>query len=139
MRGPGHWRLCGTASVMIVALVTGASGLASASSGSPKAPEQASRAAFAAAAGPVSPNPASMTPHLVQQTNPQNVIRQIVQCGNVMYAVGRFSKIIWNGTAYSRDNVFSFHAAAPYGITSWNPGTNGKVNSIALSSDCSHA
>lgn len=139
MRRPGHWRLWGTAGVMTVALVTGSSGFASASSAAAKASEQAGRAASGAATGPVSPTPASGTPHLLKKTSPENMIRQIVQCGNVMYAVGRFSKIIWNGTTYSRDNIFSFHATAPYSITSWNPGTNGKVNSIALSSDCSQA
>ena len=136
MRRPGHWRSWGTAGVMIVALVTGASGFASASSAAPKAPGQAGRAA---AAGPVSPTPASGTPHLLKKTSPENMIRQIVQCGNVMYAVGRFSKIIWNGTTYSRDDIFSFHATAPFSMTSWNPRANGKVNSIVLSSDCSHA
>ena len=139
MRRPGRWRLRGTAGVMTVALVTGGSGFASASSAAPKAPGQAGRASSVAATGPVSPNPASGTPHLLKKTSPENMIRQIVQCGNVMYAVGRFSKIIWNGATYSRDNIFSFHATAPYSITSWNPGTNGKVNSIALSSDCSRA
>jgi hypothetical protein len=123
---------------MTVALVAGASG-APAAGAMPKAPGLAGRAASAAAVGPVSPNPASGTPHLLAKTSPQNVIRQIVQCGGVMYAVGRFSKIIWNGATYSRDNVFSFSATAPYRITLWNPGTNGTVNTIALSSDCSQA
>jgi hypothetical protein len=122
---------------MTAALVAGASGFAPPASAVPKALDQAGRAA--AATGPVSPKPASGTPHLLRRTSPQNVIRQLVQCGNVMYAVGRFSKIIWNGKTYSRDNVFSFHATAPYSITSWNPGTNGKVNTIALSRDCGHA
>ena len=139
MRRPGHWRLWGPAGVMTVALVTAASGSASASSAAPKAAEQAGRAASVAATGPVSPKPASGTPHLLKNTSPENMIRQIVQCGSIMYAAGRFSKIIWNGTTYSRDNIFSFHATAPYSITSWNPGTNGKVNSIALSGDCSRA
>jgi hypothetical protein len=139
MRRPGYWRWWGAIAVMTVALVMGASGFASASSAAPKAPEQAGRAASVAATGPVSPKPASGTPHLLKKTSPENMVRQIVQCGNVMYAVGRFSKIIWNGTTYSRDNIFSFDATAPYRITSWNPGSNGKVNSIALSSDCGQA
>jgi hypothetical protein len=139
MRRPGHWRLWGTAGVMTVALVTGASGFAPAASAAPKAPGQPGRAAAAAAAGPVSPKPASGTPHLRKKTSALNVIRQIVQCGNVMYAVGRFSKVIWNGHTYARHNIFSFGATAPYRITSWNPGTNGEVNSIALSRDCGQA
>jgi hypothetical protein len=139
MRRPAHWRLWGTAGVMTVTLVTGASGLASASSAVPEALGHAGHAVPAAATGPASPTPASGTPHLLKKTSPENMIRQIVQCGKVMYAVGRFSKIIWNGKTYSRDNVFSFRATAPYTITSWNPGTNGKVNSIALSPNCGHA
>jgi hypothetical protein len=139
MRGPGHWRLWGTAGVMTVAVVTGASGLASASSAAPKASEQAGRAASAAAAGPVSPKPASGTPHLRLKTSLDNVIRQIVQCGNTMYAVGGFTKILWNGATYTRHNLFSFQATAPYRITSWNPDANDKVNSIALSPNCGHA
>ena len=139
MRRPGHWRWWGTAGVMTVALMAGASGFAPASSAARTAPGPAGRAASPAAAGPVSPKPASGTPHLLKKTSPENMIRQIVQCGKVMYAVGRFSKIIWNGATYARDNIFSFRAAAPYSITPWNPSTNGKVNSIALSSDCSHA
>ena len=139
MRGPGHWRLWGTAGVMTVALVAGAPGLASASAAAPKTSEQAGRAASVTAAGPVSPTPASGTPHLRLKTSLDNVIRQIVQCGNTMYAVGGFTKILWNGATYTRHNVFSFHAAAPYSITAWNPDANGKVNSIALSPNCAHA
>src|SRR5690242_12696855 len=139
MRRPGHWRLWGTAGVMIVALVTGASGFASASSAAPKASGQAGRAIVAAAAGPVSPKPASGTPHLRLRTTLDNVIRQIVQCGNTMYAVGGFTKILWNGATYTRHNIFSFQATAPYRITSWNPDANERVNSIALSANCGHA
>ena len=43
------------------------------------------------------------------------------------------------GVTYRRDNVFSFGARAPYKVTSWAPTVNGTVNSIALTSDCSHA
>jgi hypothetical protein len=136
MRRPRHWRLWGTAGVMTVALVAGASGLNSAASAAPGEPGQAGRAA---AAGPVSSNPASGTPHLRKKTSSLNVIRQIVQCGSVMYAVGRFSEIVWNGHTYARHNVFSFHAAAPYSITSWNPDANAEVNSIALSRNCGQA
>lgn len=139
MRKTGHWRLWITVGATTVALLTGASGLAPAASAVPKAVNQAGRATAAAAAGPVSPKPASGTPHLVKKTTALNVIRQIVQCGNIMYAVGSFREIIWNGHTYARHDVFSFKATAPYAITSWNPGTNGEVNSIALSRDCSHA
>jgi hypothetical protein len=55
-----------------------------------------------------------------------------------MYAVGTFTQISQSGT-YPRNNIFSFSATAPYAITSWNPDVNGTVNSIALTSDCTHA
>src|SRR5215469_4705147 len=96
-------------------------------------------AASAPAGGPVSPNPASGTPALLHKTRLKSVIRQLVQCGDIMYAVGRFSTIIWNGTTYPRNNIFSFKATAPYAITSWNPGANVKVDSIALSPSCGDA
>jgi hypothetical protein len=137
MRGTGRGRLWGTASVTTVALLAGASA-APAASAVPKALNQAGRAA-SAATSPVSATPASGTPHLPKDTNPLNVIRQIVQCGSTMYAVGRFTTIIWNGTSYSRHNIFSFGATSPYRITSWNPDANNEVDSIALRRDCSHA
>lgn len=57
-----------------------------------------------------------------------------------MYAVGTFSSIIWNGTTYPRNNIFSFSATSPYTVSSWNPDVNGIVNSIAFNgSDCSDA
>ena len=96
-------------------------------------------AASAIVRGPVSPNPASGTPHLLDKTNSNNVIRQLVECGHTIYAVGRFSEIIWNGAAYSRHNIFSFQATAPYTVTSWKPDANDEVNSIALSPNCSDA
>ena len=41
---------------------------------------------------------------------------------------------------YPRNNIFSFSAAAPYKVTSWNPGVNGVVNTIAFNGDnCSTA
>jgi hypothetical protein len=58
-----------------------------------------------------------------------------------MYAVGRFSSINQGSTNYTRNNIFSFSAAAPYKInTSWAPNVNGQVNTIAFSgSNCSDA
>jgi len=94
----------------------------------------------AAAAGParVSPVPAAGTPALAPSGTAEQV-RQLVQCGGTMYAVGSFTRISQGGVTYQRDNVFSFSATAPYRITSWAPGVNGTVNSIALASDCSRA
>jgi hypothetical protein len=88
--------------------------------------------------GPVSPTPATGTPALAS-TGTTEQVRQLVQCGGTMYAVGSFTAITQNGTTYPRSNIFSFSATAPYTITSWTPATNGVVNSIALTSDCTHA
>jgi len=79
----------------------------------------------------VSPTPASGTPQLAKTSNLQNV-RQLVQCGNMMYAVGSFTKISQGGKTYKRNNVFSFSATAPYSVSRWNVNVNGEVNSIAF-------
>jgi len=95
-------------------------------------------AAASAQSGPVSPNPATGTPALAK-TGTTEQVRQIVACGGVMYAVGSFTEISQGGTTYGRNNIFSFSQNAPYKISSWNPNVNGTVNSIQLTSDCSHA
>src|SRR6516225_6027036 len=74
--------------------------------------------AAAVTSGPVSATPASGTPQLVKSSSTQT-IRQLVQCGGTIYAVGKFSQISWNGTTVQRNNVFSFSATAPYTVTSW--------------------
>ncbi|HEV8278546.1 MAG TPA: hypothetical protein VGQ26_23005, partial [Streptosporangiaceae bacterium] len=86
----------------------------------------------------VSPTPASGTPQLAA-TGKTEQVRQLVQCGGMMYAVGSFTAIKWHGTTYARKNVFRFSASAPFTMSSWAPGANGKVNSIALSPGCSVA
>lgn len=87
----------------------------------------------------VSPIPASGTPELATTGTTQQV-RQIVQCGQTMYAVGSFSLIRRFSMTYPRNNIFSFSAAAPYRVTSWNPGVNGVVNTIAFNgNNCSTA
>jgi hypothetical protein len=95
-------------------------------------------APVSAATGPVSSTPAKGTPQLANTGTTQQV-RQLVQCGGTMYAVGSFTSITWNGTTYSRNRAFSFQATSPFTVTSWNPNVNGTVNSIALSPDCSVA
>ncbi len=91
-------------------------------------------------AGPVSATPATNTPHLLPVTNPTQQVRQLVQCGGTMYAVGSFTTIKRQSTSYTRNNAFSFSATAPYSVTSWNPNVNGVVNSIAFNgTDCTHA
>ena len=97
-----------------------------------------SAAPAGAATGPVSATPASGTPQLAPNGTTEQV-RQIAQCGGTMYAVGTFTAISWNGTTYTRNNVFSFSATKPYTVTSWDPNANGIVNSITFSPDCSTA
>jgi hypothetical protein len=89
-------------------------------------------------AGVVSPTPVAGTPRLAPNGTTEQV-RQLVQCGGTMYAVGSFTQIQQGSTVYTRDNAFSFSATAPFTVTSWNPNVNGTVNSIALSPDCSVA
>jgi hypothetical protein len=88
--------------------------------------------------GPVSSKPAKGTPQLAP-TGTTEQVRQLVQCGGTMYAVGSFTAISWNGTTFTRNNAFSFSATSPFTVSSWNPNVNGKVNSIALNPDCSTA
>ena len=84
--------------------------------------------------GAVLPKPATGPPELVPNTgHTLQTVRQMVQCGGTMFAVGSFSDITQNGTTYSRTNVFSFDASSPYTITQWAPQVNGIVNSIAFS------
>jgi len=72
--------------------------------------------------GVVSAVPASNTPHLkATDDNPVEQIRQLVQCGGTMYAVGTFTSILKGSTTYTRDNIFSFKATAPFTVTSWAP------------------
>ena len=88
--------------------------------------------------GPVTAVPAD-TPQL-NTTGTVEQIRQIVQCGSTMYAVGTFTSIKHNSTVYAVNNVFSFGATAPYTVTSWAPDVNGIVNSIAFNgTNCADA
>jgi hypothetical protein len=92
--------------------------------------------------GAVSPMPASGTPELIYNTGKSdlNRIDQMVQCGSKMYAVGTFSEITQNGTDYTRNNIFSFKATAPYTVTTWSPDVNGTVNTITFNgTDCGEA
>jgi hypothetical protein len=84
--------------------------------------------------GAVSAVPASSTPHLkTTADNPAQQIRQLVQCGGTMYAVGSFTEIVKGSTTYTRENIFSFSATAPYTVTSWAPDVaGGIVNTIAF-------
>jgi hypothetical protein len=94
-------------------------------------------------AGVVSATPASNTPHLkATNDNPAQQIRQLVQCGGTMYAVGSFNQIIKGSTSYTRTDVVSFKATSPYTVTSLAPtfSSGAVVNSIAFNgSNCADA
>jgi hypothetical protein len=88
--------------------------------------------------GPVTASPAN-TPQL-NANGAVEQVRQLVQCGSTMYAVGTFTSIKHNSTVYTRDNVVSFGATAPYNVTTWAPDVNGIVNSIAFNgTNCADA
>jgi len=92
--------------------------------------------------GVVSATPVTDTPHLATTSSPVEQIRQLVQCGGTMYAVGSFTSIRKGSSSYARTDIFSFSATAPYTVTSWAPqvvGSTGAneegaaaINSIAF-------
>jgi hypothetical protein len=101
-------------------------------------------------AGVVRTTPPTNLPHLPASTTQTWQIRELVQCGNTMYAVGTFSAIKRGSTTYTRNNIFSFSAVSPYTVTTWAPNVVGPygttqngsdvVNTIAfVNGDCSHA
>jgi hypothetical protein len=84
--------------------------------------------------------PITGTPHFSVTSSPIEQVRQLVQCGDTMYAVGSFSHILQGSHTYTRHNAFSFRATAPFTMTSWAPNVNGQVNSIGFRTDkCSRA
>jgi hypothetical protein len=85
-----------------------------------------------ATAGPVSPTPVAGTPTLAPNGTTEQ-IRQLVDCGGTMYAVGTFTSITGSNGTFTRNNVFSFGDTSPFTVTSWAPNVNGTVNSIAFS------
>ncbi len=88
-------------------------------------------------------NAPALTPQLATSGRDGSVeqVRQIVQCGDTMYAVGKFSEVRLGATVVTRNNVFAFSATKPYTISErWNPNVNGQVDSIAFAGgDCSAA
>ena len=141
MHSPGRWnpsrrlRSRTWAAAVAGALALSVAGYAAPAGASPGASHQPQ------VPGAVSPTPASGTPALINNTgNTKDQIRQIVQCGDTMYAVGSFSQVTQGGSTIPRNNVFSFSAIAPYTVTSWTPAANGEVDSIAFNGgDCTHA
>jgi hypothetical protein len=93
-------------------------------------------------AGVVSATPVTDTPHLkTTDDNPTQQIRQLVQCGSTMYAVGSFTTIVRESSTYTRSDIVSFSATAPYTVTSLAPTVTGSdINSIAFNgSNCADA
>jgi hypothetical protein len=97
--------------------------------------------------GPVASTPAAGTPRLPTTTATTEQIRQIAQCGSMMYAVGNFSEVMTGtgSTDLTRNGVFSFSATAPFKLsTVFVPDVEGAagetvVNSIALNANCTDA
>jgi hypothetical protein len=122
-------------------LVLAGGGVAAASNG----PFTSTGLASTPPAGVVGYTPAD-TPQL-NTTGSVEQVRQLVQCGGTMYAVGTFTSIKKGTTVYAVHNAFSFSATAPYAVTSWAPdivgsstNSSGVVNSIAFNgSNCADA
>jgi hypothetical protein len=95
----------------------------------------ATTVATGTAAATVAAVPAAWTPQILTSNA---VVRQLVQCGSTMYAVGTFASVGQGGKTYTRNSAFSFSATTG-ALTGWNPNVNGEVNSVALSSNCATA
>src|SRR5262249_53797868 len=124
----GRWKVTGGAVAAAAILGVGL--------GYPAVPAGAAPTATGrlAAASGVSPSAAPGTPQLNKSGKGkanEEVIRELVPCGKTMYAVGRFTSIK-HGTIYTRNNIFSFQATAPFNVNSWAPNVNGQVNAIAF-------
>jgi hypothetical protein len=127
MRSVSVRRLAGRAGVIAVALAAGSASLASA------APWGAAIAGAASATGGVSTTPANGTPQLTAgHEKATAMIRQLVKCGKLMYAVGEFKAINQAGHTHTRNGIFSFSASAPYTLSKMMVGVNGEVDSIAF-------
>jgi hypothetical protein len=86
-------------------------------------------------AGVVLATPPSNVPHLPASTSQVEQIRQLAQCGGTMYAVGTFTTIRRNSTTYTRNNIFSFSATAPYAVTTWAPNVVGTYGTTSNASN----
>src|SRR5215472_5013000 len=85
-------------------------------------------------------HPLTGTPHFPVKTPGTEQVRQLAQCGQIMYAVGNFSVIEQGKHRYIRHNAFSFRASPPFRLTRWNPDVVGEVNSIAfIKGHCGYA
>ena len=114
-------RLPGRVGVIAVALAAGSAGFA-----------YPALAGTTAATAGVSPTPANGTPQIVRVGKGTETVRQLVKCGDRMYAVGDFTSVKQGGKTFARNNVFSFSATKPYTVSGMNVDVNGEVNSIAF-------
>jgi hypothetical protein len=114
------------AGVLASAALIAPGGPASAEQGQPAARASGSAGRY------LEPRPLAGTPHFPVKTAVTEQVRQLVQCGGIMYAVGSFSVIEQGKAAYVRRNAFSFAATPPFRLTRWSPGVNGEVDSIAF-------
>jgi hypothetical protein len=123
--------------IYLLSGVLASAGLMATGSGGPAVAATAAAASCVTGSG-LSCSAADGTPHFPLSTASPYQIRQLVQCGSEMFAVGHFSSIIGhNGRTgltqtYQRSNAFSFLARPPFSISRWNPNVSGTVNSIAL-------
>ncbi len=76
--------------------------------------------------------PATGTPHFPPKTPATEQIRQLVQCGKTIFAVGTFSVVDQGRRSFIRHNAFSFSARAPFTLNGWDPDVNGEVDSVAF-------
>jgi len=89
-----------------------------------------------AATPSVSSRPAAWTPYI---TSADTVVRQIAQCGPDIYAVGSFTSAGWPGhSSRPRGRAMKFNATNGT-LSTWDPGVNGTVDSIAFTPGCTHA
>jgi hypothetical protein len=65
------------------------------------------------------------------------VVRQLTQCGDVMYAVGSFTQVRNpnSTTPIARSNAFAFRATAPHTVLPWAPNPNGQVDTVGCAPD----
>jgi hypothetical protein len=86
-------------------------------------------------AGVVSAAPVTNIPHLPTTTSTTQQIRQLVQCGGTMYAVGTFTTIVKGSTKYARTDIVSFKATSPYTVNAWAPNVVGSTNTGETGTD----
>lgn len=132
----------GRGSRLVVAALAAAISLSLAAPGQaqPVKAQPAQTAAFghpASAGRHLRSRPVVGTPHFPAVTDGTEQIRQLLQCGATMYAVGNFATVIQGKRTFIRHNAFSFAATAPFRLTGWQPDVHGQVNSITFArGDC---